>query len=143
VSTARYGLTVYYLVALSLFRRSAADLSPRRPGAQSHTSPCAICGGRSGTGIGFSPSNLVSPVTLIPATLHNNLQTAKVPIRLKKQRSFVRSLDRKLLSVLVVFKGSTDVCFQVGLDIGFNWNAAEVVKNLWKCTSTPPCASYD
>jgi len=81
---------------------------------QSHTGPSEICDGRSGTEIGFSPSNSVSPVTLIPAMLHNNLQTAEAPIRLKKPRSFVRSLDGKLLSVLVVFKGSTDVCVQVG-----------------------------
>jgi hypothetical protein len=100
--------TIYCLVASRRPLTSEAR-------AQSHTSPCEICGGRSGTEIGFSPSNSVSPATLIPALLHNNLQTAEARIRFKKQRSFVR-LDRKLLSVLVGFDGSTDVCFQLGLD---------------------------
>jgi hypothetical protein len=91
--------------------------------AQSHTSPCEICGGRSDTEVGLSSSNSVSPVTLIPAMLRNNLQKAEARIRSKKKKLFRKIVGQTLLSVLVVFKRSIDVRFQLGLDTGFNWNA--------------------
>jgi hypothetical protein len=38
--------------------------------AQSKAIPCGICGGQCGTGTGFCQCTSVSPVSIIPPTLH-------------------------------------------------------------------------
>jgi hypothetical protein len=55
--------------------RATAQAVSRRPltaeaRVPSRVSPCEICGGQSGTGIGFSPSSQFSPVNFIPLVLH-------------------------------------------------------------------------
>jgi hypothetical protein len=43
-------------------------------------SPCAICGGQRGSGIGFSLSPLVSPVSIIPPFLYSFMQSYHRPL---------------------------------------------------------------
>jgi hypothetical protein len=58
-------------VAIPWVKWLFAGLSLRRPGFCVSVSPCGICGGRNGTGTGFSPSSSVLPRQYNPTVIQH------------------------------------------------------------------------
>ena len=62
--TARYGMTFEVILVF-----------PAEARVRSQTRPRGICGGRSGSGTGYSSARLFPPVSIIPPMVHSHLQS--------------------------------------------------------------------